>query len=316
MSTKETMLCLLEAAGGKFVSGSELARIAGVSRNAIWKSAAALRETGFEIEAGEGGYRMAGDTFCAELIKHYAKNDFGITFFPEIGSTNREAAAIASSVPLPHMVAAASQSGGRGRRGKSFFSQGGIYFSMILSADSVKIPPMLLTTAAACAALRAIEAEYDASPRIKWINDIYIGEKKVCGILTEAQSDLETGTFSHYIVGIGINTGGGEFPPEIADIACSLDPARVRKNRLCAAAADNLLAYIEEAPEKIVRLASEKSCVIGKEIRFFGAGEEGSGTAVALGEKGELIVRTDDGKEKILSGGEISVRFAKNPSHL
>lgn len=154
---------------------------------------------------------------------------FRNNIFTETGSTNREAARLASSVTLPHMVAAAAQSGGRGRHGKSFFSEGGIYFSMILDAAAVKIPPLLLTTAAACATLRAIEAEYDAEPKIKWINDIYLGEKKVCGILTEAQSDLETGTFSHYIVGIGINAGGDNFPPEVEDIACSLDPASVRK---------------------------------------------------------------------------------------
>lgn len=309
MSTKETMLRLLEAAGGKFISGSDIAHSAGVSRNAVWKNAAALREAGFDIEAGDGGYRMAGDKLCPELIKYYAKNDFGITFFTETGSTNREAARLASSVALPHMVAAAAQNGGRGRQGKSFFSEGGIYFSMILDAAAVKIPPMLLTTAAACATLRAIEAEYDAKPKIKWINDIYLGEKKVCGILTEAQSDLETGTFSHYIVGIGINAGGDNFPPEVADIACSLDPARVRKNRLCAATADNLLDFIKAEPADIVRLASEKSCVLGREIRFFG-GKEGTGKAVALGENGELIVETADGKVT-LSGGEISVRFTK-----
>ena len=120
MSTKETILRLLEAAGGKFISGSDIARSAGVSRNAVWKNAAALREAGFDIEAGDGGYRMAGDKLCPELIKYYAKNDFGITFFTETGSTNREAARLASSVTLPHMVAAAAQSGGRGRHGKSF----------------------------------------------------------------------------------------------------------------------------------------------------------------------------------------------------
>ncbi len=309
MSTKETMLRLLEAAGGKFISGSDIARSAGVSRNAVWKNAAALRETGFDIETGDGGYRMAGDKLCRELIKYYAKNDFGITFFAETGSTNREAAKLASSVALPHMVAAAAQSGGRGRLGKSFFSEGGIYFSMILDASAVKIPPMLLTTAAACATLRAIEAEYDAKPKIKWINDIYLGERKICGILTEAQSDLETGTFSHYIVGIGINAGGDNFPPEVADIACSLDPAHVRKNRLCSTTADNLLDFIKAEPADIVRLASEKSCVLGREIRFFG-GKEGTGKAVALGESGELIVETADG-EVTLSGGEISVRFTK-----
>ena len=111
MSTKETMLRLLEAAGGKFISGSDIAHSAGVSRNAVWKNAAALREAGFDIEAGDGGYRMAGDKLCPELIKYYAKNDFGITFFTETGSTNREAARLASSVALPHMVAAAAQDG-------------------------------------------------------------------------------------------------------------------------------------------------------------------------------------------------------------
>ena len=95
----------------------------------------------------------------------------------------------------------------------------------------------------------------------------------------------------------------------MADIACSLDPARMHKNRLCAATADNLLDLIKAEPADIVRLASEKSCVLGREIRFFG-GKEGVGKAVALGENGELIVETADGKVT-LSGGEISVRFTK-----
>lgn len=311
MSTKETMLNMLEAAGGKFVGGSDIARAAGVSRNAVWKCACTLREAGFDIEAGDCGYRMAGDKFCPELIKYYAKNNFGITFFPETVSTNKEAAAIAAVTSLPHIVAAAAQTGGKGRHGKSFYSQGGIYFSIILDAASVKIPPMLLTTAAACATLRAIEAEYDADPKIKWINDIYLGKKKVCGILTEAQSDLETGTFSHYIVGIGINIGNNTFPEDIADIACALDETRVRRNRLCAAAADNLISFISENPAEIVRLATEKSCILGKEIRFFGAGKEGTGKAVSLGENGELFAETASGEKIMLSGGEISVRFMK-----
>lgn len=235
----------------------------------------------------------------------------GLTFFDSVGSTNREALVAPATVATPHLFAAAAQDAGRGRLGRAFFSRGGVYMTLLLSADDLALSPALLTTAAGCAAVRAVEAEYPADAKIKWVNDILVNDRKICGILAEARTDPETGRITHYAVGWGYNVGQTDFPPELSEIAGSLDGEKTDRNRLCADTVAFFLDELRKSPEETVAFAAEKSAVLGKCIRYFSSAETGEGTAVSLGKEGELVVRLPDGKEKALSGGEISVRFSK-----
>lgn len=229
-------------------------------------------------------------------------------YYEELPSTNLTAKEIffaESAQNRRFIVLADRQTAGRGRLGRSFFSEGGLYFSIAVPAGSFSLPAELLTTAAAASVCRAIIQEgFDA--KIKWVNDILLDGKKVCGILAEALS--EGGTLRGYVVGIGVNIGTPDFPVEIADIAGSLPGDVHLKCKLFEEIRVNFLASLNEAPQKLISYCTEKSCVIGKKIRYFGAAD-GFGIAVGLAENGALIVKRDDGERAILTGGEISVRI-------
>ena len=229
-------------------------------------------------------------------------------YYEELPSTNLTAKEIffaESAQNRRFIVLADRQSTGRGRLGRSFFSEGGLYFSIAVPAGCFSLPAELLTTAAAASVCRAAEREgFDT--KIKWVNDILLDGKKVCGILAEALS--EGGTLLGYIVGIGVNIGEPDFPEEIADIAGALSGDTQLKFKLFEKIRQNFYAALGESPQKLISYCTEKSSVIGRKIRYFGAAN-GFGTAVGLAENGGLIVDGDGGERTILTGGEISVRM-------
>ena len=229
-------------------------------------------------------------------------------YYEELCSTNLTAKEIffaESEQNRRFIVLADRQTAGRGRLGRSFFSEGGLYFSIAVPAGSFSLPAELLTTAAAAAVCRAAEREgFDA--KIKWVNDILLDGKKVCGILAEALSEGDT--VLGYVVGIGVNIGKPDFPEEIADIAGALSGDTQLKFKLFEKIRQNFYAALGESPQKLISYCTVKSCVIGRKIRYFGAAN-GSGTAAGLAENGGLIVDGDGGGRIILTGGEISVRM-------
>ena len=227
-----------------------------------------------------------------------------IYHYETIPSTNAEAKRMILDGAREGVLLAKTQTAGRGRLGRSFFSENGIFMSMILAPEKNSFDPGFLTSAAAVAVCRAV-AEKGFSVGIKWVNDLLIDGKKICGILTEAVS-LGDQTLA-YVIGIGINVGNGEFPPEILDIAGSLPLNENEKNDLFFCILSNMEAVLSEKKEDILAYLKEKSVVLGKPIRFYGA-KVGEGVALDLDENGGLIVLTDQNKKIVLVGGEISVR--------
>ena len=227
-----------------------------------------------------------------------------IYHYETIPSTNAEAKRMILDGAREGVLLAKTQTAGRGRLGRSFFSENGIFMSMILAPEKISFDPGFLTSAAAVAVCRAV-AEKGFSVGIKWVNDLLIDGKKICGILTEAVS-LGDQTLA-YVIGIGINVGNGEFPPEILDIAGSLPLNENEKNDLFFCILSNMEAVLSEKKEDILAYLKEKSVVLGKPIRFYGA-KVGEGVALDLDENGGLIVLTDQNKKIVLVGGEISVR--------
>ena len=202
------------------------------------------------------------------------------------------------------VLLAKRQTAGRGRLGRSFFSENGIFMSVILSPEKIPFDTGFLTSAVAAAVCRAI-TEKGFSTGIKWVNDIYLDGKKICGILAEAVSiGMET---LAYVVGIGINVGESDFPEELKEIAAVLPLNEKEKEDLFFSVLNNIETVLTENKKTILSYLKEKSIVLGKDIRFFGA-KDGDGTATDLDENGGLVVQTRENEKITLTGGEISVR--------
>ena len=225
--------------------------------------------------------------------------------YPILPSTNTKAKEMILSGTREGVIVADKQSAGRGRLGRSFFSENGLFMSVILSPEKVPFAPSFLTSVAAAAVCRTLCA-HDFDVGIKWVNDLYFEGKKVCGILTEAVS--AGSEILGYVIGIGLNLGNVNFPAELAEIATSLPVSYENKEALLLEILENLDSALSESTDMIVAYLTENSIVLGKHIRFFGA-KEGEGIAIGLDSLGGLTVRTAENEMLTLTTGEISVRL-------
>ncbi len=310
---KEDILKALAQNRDKSLSGQELAARFEVSRNAVWKAVKQLQSEGITIEAGTNrGYRLGENV----LTPYDLSLPAGVQtrFYQTIDSTNTQAKRLLAEGLRDNMLIAANeQTAGRGRCGRSFYSPGdtGIYYSYIFHPQKTLADAVFITTAAAVSVVRAIESLSTLKPGIKWVNDIYLEDKKVCGILTEAVSDFESGNLESVIVGIGINYSTSVFPPELAATAGGLNDSGFSRAALLQAAARELIAVCEDLENpRILEEYKAHSVVLGKEISFTKNGASYRATAVDIDEKGALVVETAQGRQ-VLSSGEISVRFTK-----
>jgi len=319
MTVKEHVITALKAADG-FLSGGELAATLGVSRNAVWKAVKALETDGYVIESVTGrGYRLvAGDVLSADTIQQLSgRTDWPVQVYDTLPSTNRTAKMLAEQGAAEGtVVIAASQTEGRGRLGRTFCSppDTGLYMSIILRPSLPLDQVLLLTVAAAVAVCRAVEAVSDHHPQIKWVNDIYCHGRKVCGILTEASVDTQTGALDYAVLGIGINvrTPSGGFPPELSTIAGALSDGADGPDRNTVAAAV-LRCFAKEYAtldrKAFVEEYRRRSMLEGCRVNVTTPLSTTEATAVCVDEACRLVVRYDDGREEALSSGDVSIRF-------
>lgn len=194
------------------------------------------------------------------------------------------------------------QTGGHGRGEHTFFCyDGGLYLSIVIRDAS--LPAELITSAAAAAVCRAVRAAACAPVTIKWVNDLYLGDKKVCGILA-----LRTG--DAYVVGIGINVKEVTFPDDLRQTAAALC-SDIDLNILAAEIIVGLRLAVNEPVKSIIEYCSKYSYTLGKEVTYIKNGENFIGTAEKLLPDGTLSVRLVVGGVDILSSGEISVKTLK-----
>jgi len=321
MPVKDELLRELEAHRNADLSGQALARRLGVSRNAVWKAVAALRDEGYVIEAAaRKGYRLATDSdlLSEAAIRHYLPEPYRrirIIALKEIDSTNNEAKRqLAAGQSDTALIVAETQTAGRGRQGRSFYSPGrsGLYLTLTLHPAAALADALSITTRAAVATVRAIEALTDKKPLIKWVNDIYLGGKKICGILTEAVADFESGAATSVVVGIGVNISTSDFPPELRETAGALQPAGPARNRLAARITAELLDSVADLTDKsYLDDYRSHSLVIGKDVYYYLNGRRQTARALGIDDQGGLIVRKPDGEPLTLSSGEISLRLAE-----
>lgn len=324
MKLKDKVLKQLEANRGESFSGAALAKTLGVSRTAVWKAIEDLRKDGVDITAVTNkGYTLSADdnSLSAEGIEAVlGENDYDIHTEHTVTSTNTVLKGLArDGAAAGYVLAAQEQTAGKGRLGRTFFSpdKTGIYISIILRPKMTIKDSLFITTSAAVAVARAIETvtNNEVKAEIKWVNDIFIGGKKVCGILTEASVDFESGGLEYAVLGIGVNIFPPEddFPGEIKETASSIFPDGNQdniRNRLAA----EILRELSRLPkdfmsDDIMDEYRSRSMLIGK--RIFAVSGEKKEPCVALGidEKARLVVRFDDGSEKALSTGEVSIKL-------
>lgn len=314
MTVKEQVLRQLEERRGEPVAGQELADSLGVSRTAIWKAIRALEEAGHQIQSGKRGYTLAesSDLLSEAGIRQYLTEKIDIRICRRVDSTNLEAKRLAAAgVCRPTLIAAEEQTAGRGRLGRAFYSpqQSGCYFTLLLQPNTALSSTVLTTVAAAVAVCRAVKICSGAETEIKWVNDIYLNGKKLCGILTEAITDFESQTVSSLIIGIGINTGAlpPDAPPEVREIAVSLYKTSVGRNRLIAETVNELLSLLQSGAETCLPEYRARSFLLGREITYRQNGVLHSALAKDIADDGGLIV-LENGQPKVLNSGEVSVK--------
>jgi len=245
-----------------------------------------------------------------DQIRNWLSADRELIVYEEIDSTNNAAKQWAQKgAPDGSAVVALRQTAGKGRLGRSFYSPSatGIYMTVILRPSLSLEQSTLVTSAAAVATARAIEKVTGISVQIKWVNDVYCGENKICGILTEAVSDFELGVVTSVIVGIGINIKTNSFPDDVKN-AGALN-ADVKRADLIGAVADELLGIAFGDYSAFIDYYRSHSMILGKNINFIENGKVTPAKAVAIDETGGLVVKTADGVEKTLKSGEISIRW-------
>ena len=327
MTTKEKLLALLEDSKGTFFSGEEIARTLQVSRAAVWKAVNALREDGYTIDAATNkGYRLSPDSdiLSPQGIRRFLKpeyRDLDLTVLPTAPSTNalvREKAN--QGCPEGCIIIACEQTAGRGRYGRQFFSpvDSGVYLSLLLRPTAYSPQQATCLTAAAAAAMcQAIEAVTGQQPGIKWVNDIFLHGKKVCGILTEAAVGLETGTLNYMVLGAGVNLypPAEGFPEEIQPIAGSVleRSCPEAKNRLVGEFLNRFWDFYTH-PECRTYLEDyrSRSLAIGQNVTVLSAGRAVSAYAYGIDDDFRLLVRYENGDTEALSYGEIRIQLAES----
>lgn len=324
MSTKEKLLSLFEENKGAYFSGEEIAERLSVSRTAVWKAVNSLRNEGYEIDAVQNkGYclSVSTDILSAQGIRKYLKSVCGameLEVLSVAGSTNAllKERAVAGAKE-GYVILANSQTAGRGRLGRGFYSPAdtGIYMSLLLRPRGYSPDQAVrITTMAAVAACEAIEEVSGKTAKIKWVNDIFMDNKKVSGILTEAAFSLEDNGLDYIVVGIGINAYPPKegFPAEVEQIAGTVFEARQNdgKNHLAAAFLNHFMScYMAGDHTDYTEKYRARSLVIGKEIRVLSPTGQKEAIALDVDEECRLVVRYGDGSRETLSSGEISVRL-------
>lgn len=250
-------------------------------------------------------------------IEKYLKTKiFGreLTVLDETFSTNNDAKNLAENgAKEGTVVIARCQSGGRGRLGRSFFSEKdkGLYMSVILRDENALKSGILLTSLTAVAVSNAIEKVSGAEAKIKWVNDIYLNGKKVCGILTESKIDAQSGVPQYIVLGIGINVKKTQFPKDIAEIATSIENEAKQEIDINYLAAEVLnqfeILYQNFETGDFLKENKARSTVVGKNIKVVRGDESYNAFAKDIDDCGGLII-IRDGKEEVLSSGEVSVR--------
>ena len=321
---RKIILELLGQHPEQYVSGEEISRQLAVSRTAIWKHMQTLKQAGYEIESHPRlGYRLKTRP---DLLLPYEIRDIlrtkivgqkEIYYFADVESTNTEAKKQANlGCPEGSISLSEAQTKGRGRLSRSWFSPSGkgIWLSVVFRPPFNPHDAPKCTLMAAVAVTKAIQSMTGIECGIKWPNDILYQGKKIVGILTEMNAEIDA--INYIVIGMGINVNikQQDFPDELTESATSLSViAGHTISRLSLLNA--VLVELEQAYEEVIQYGFSKildewrklSITLGKKVNVIGSGKEFSGTAVDIDHDGGLLVQTEAGIERVLAG-DVSIR--------
>lgn len=320
MSTKKIILDILKSQSKNPISGEAIAESIGISRAAVNKAIHSLRDEGYQISASTNKGYILSDTaelLSATELSKYLPENIPVHIFKSLDSTNTAAKKLAlEGASHGTCVIALHQNNGKGRLGRSFLSpaNSGIYLSVILRPDFDINKSILITTAASVAVCRALKEVCGVDPKIKWVNDIYVNGKKVCGILTEAITDFESGQIESLVVGIGINCSTEGFPAELLEIAGAVE-GDYSKNHLAARIITEILSLASDLESHtFIEEYRQLSLVIGKTVQVYKGGYSDkvpgiSARVLDIDDNGGLQVLYSSGQQETLCSGEISIRL-------
>ena len=316
------VLELLRAAGG-YISGEKMAERLGVTRAAVWKKIAALRDAGYDISsAPRSGYvlRSAPDRLIETEISQDLKTALvgrKVICYDAVDSTNLVLKKLArEGAEDGTVVVADSQGTGRGRMERAFFSPPGkgIWVSILLRPTFLPQDAPKCTLMAAVAVARAMEA-FGLRAEIKWPNDILHDGRKLVGILTEMSAEMDRVNYVVIGIGINVNIAPEDFPAELRAIATSLmqmkgaPMPRVAFLQELLRALDDLYTSVQhEGFAPVLAAWREYAVTLGQEVRVIGpAGEAFEGVAADIDAEGALLVDTAEGRRRVLAG-DVSIR--------
>ena len=313
-----------------YISGEAASKALGVSRAAVNSAVMSLRNDGYEIESSTNrGYLLTSrpDRLDQGSIGAFLSDErmTDVTVLPVVDSTNTYCKDLArKGAPQGTVVISDCQTGGKGRRGRSFLSPSGVglYLSYLMRPESWIDKISEITCWTAVAVCEAIKDCYGLDSQIKWVNDVLMNRKKICGILTEASFEAESGTINSLIIGIGININEkrSDFPDELELVATSISIENGGKTFMRSELASALIKRLDRLAsgwpsdhEEYLEAYRSHCITTGNRIAAYttiaGEYEPKTGEALSIADDFSLEVRFD-GSDTVtgLKSGEVSVR--------
>jgi BirA family biotin operon repressor/biotin-[acetyl-CoA-carboxylase] ligase len=303
---QETRRAILDELAGGPVAGPALAERLDVSRSAVWKHVEALREAGFDVRSGDDGYEIASvPEYGAAAVEFGLDAPYDVEFHDRLASTNAVARERAASGASNLVVFADEQTGGRGRRERSWDSpSGGVWMSVVVRPD---VPPArvpLLTLAAAVAVTEAVRA-VGVDAAIKWPNDVIVpgtgerGGRKLAGVLTEMAG--ESSRVSWVVVGTGLNANvpAADLPTDATSV--SVEAGAVDRRELVQAILERFADLADDLDE-VLPAWEILTATLGQYVRIETPTETFVGDAVDVTETGALVVEADGERRTVHAG--------------
>lgn len=306
-----------------YISGQELCEQLGVSRTAVWKYMKQLKEEGYEIQAVQNkGYRLVEvpDVLGESEIKSRMNTRWAgreVYFYEEIDSTNTQAKRLAEEGAVSGtLVVSDCQTKGKGRRGRVWESPKGtaLYMTLMIRPQIRPERASMLTLVIGLSVVQAIRNVLKVEVGIKWPNDVVLNKKKLVGILTEMNAQMDY--IEYLVLGVGINANTKEFPPEIQDKATSLQIELgypVNRAELVAETMkcfENYYEIFEKTQDLSGLMEAYQEVLVNynQPVRVLEPENEYSGIARGINELGELLVERENGVVETVYAGEVSVR--------
>jgi len=304
-----------------FISGEEMSRRLGITRAAVWKKIRSLREKGYKIQAAAArGYKLIkSPEFSVEELRTLVRREIGkeISFFETVDSTNTLAMRLAGSGALHGTVIIADhQTKGKGRLGRTWLSppKSNIYMSIILEPKIAPKDATLLTIMAATACASAIRNTTGLEVKIKWPNDLMVGDKKLGGILTEIKSDPDRITLAVIGIGINVNIALKDFPLDVRSVASSIKEAlgKTQSRTIIIAGIlkeiERLYGILAGGGGKLL-LAEWKqlSSTLGRKVTVTEGKDTFTGIAEDIDDAGRLKLKLSSGAMKAISAGDVTM---------